>query len=288
MQTSDIQEMFKFLSEKSQNIISSFSADGVFTYVSPTVTALLGYRPEEVIGKPATAFNHPDDNMLLGKFRDSAVTDQGTLRFTGRVRHKNGEYRWYETTVEYIRDPYGDIVQKIGVGRDITDRKIAEETISHLAYHDALTGLPNRRSFGSRADRHLEESGARHGLMLLDLDGFKSVNDTYGHQVGDLLLAEAANRLKRTVEDKGFAARWGGDEFTVFRAAVENRAELDSLAARIRDAISEPYRVAGQTLRVTACIGVSLFPEDGESLEALIRNADAGMYRAKNETKNRL
>ncbi|QRG65892.1 PAS domain-containing protein [Brevibacillus choshinensis] len=101
-----------FISEKSQNIISSFSADGVFTYISPTVRTLLGYTPEEVIGKPAVAFNHPDDNKKLLESRSSVRIDQDTVRFTGRVRHKNGGYRWYETTVEFIRDRSGEIMQK--------------------------------------------------------------------------------------------------------------------------------------------------------------------------------
>lgn len=213
---SDIQEMFLFISEKSQNIISSFSAEGIFTYISPTVKVLLGYTPEEVIGQPSTAFNHPDDNKKLLDYRNTLFIDQQTVRFTGRVRHKNGEYRWFETTVEFIRDQSGDIMQQICVGRDITDRKAAEETIAHLAYHDTLTDLPNRRLFERRVQHFLEEfKHELHGLLLLDLDGFKYVNDTFGHEIGDLLLIEVAKRLKHAVGDNGMVARWGGDEFTV-------------------------------------------------------------------------
>ncbi|GMA65146.1 PAS domain S-box protein [Alicyclobacillus fastidiosus] len=166
-----IQEMFSFISEKSENIISSFSADGVFTYISPTVKALLGYTPEEVIGKPAVAFNHPDDNEALLKLRNSLTPNQDMDRFIGRVRHKNGKYRWYETTAQYVRDKYGKIIQTIGVGRDITDRKEAEETIAYLAYHDPLTDLPNRRLFMERVNHVLAESKQElHSLMLLDLE----------------------------------------------------------------------------------------------------------------------
>lgn len=282
---SDIQEMFAFISEKSQNIISSYSGDGVFTYISPTVKALLGYTPEEVIGKPVEAFNHPDDHRKFLEFRSSVVIDQDTERFTGRVRHKSGEYRWYETTTQYIRDESGAIVQIIGVGRDVTDRKEAEETISHLAYHDTLTDLPNRRLFQSRTRRLCEESGAVHGLLLLDLDGFKCVNDTFGHDVGDLLLIEVSRRLTKAVGDKGFVARWGGDEFTILQANLENKGDMASLTSRIEQAISEPLLIAGHTLTIDASIGVSYFPEDGDSLQTLIRHADAAMYRVKHGRK---
>lgn len=285
---SDIQEMFSFISEKSQNIISSFTADGAFAYISPTVTALLGYSPEEVIGRPAEIFNHPDDNERLHGFRNSVVIDRDTERFTGRVRHKNGEYRWYETTVEYIRDESGAVVQTIGVGRDITDRKEAEETIAHMAYHDPLTDLPNRRSFDNRARRHCEGPHAVHGLVLLDLDGFKSVNDTLGHDMGDRLLIEVARRLSKAVGDEGIVARWGGDEFTIFQANLEKRGDMASLTSRVEQAISEPLRMAGHTLSIAASIGIAYFPADGDTVQELIRHADAAMYRVKRARHDRI
>ncbi|MDG0812683.1 PAS domain-containing protein [Cohnella rhizosphaerae] len=112
--------------ERPQNIVSVFSADGVFTYISPSVTALLGYLPEEVIGKPAAAFNHPDEIRRLVEFRGLSYIHRESVRFIGRVRHKNGEYRLYETTSDYVRDEAGEIVQTICVGRDITGIKPAE------------------------------------------------------------------------------------------------------------------------------------------------------------------
>jgi diguanylate cyclase (GGDEF)-like protein/PAS domain S-box-containing protein len=283
---SDIQQMFSLISEKSLNIISSISADGVFTYISPNVKTLLGFTPEEVIGKSAAFFNHPDTNKKFQEHRDSLFIDQDTVRFTGRVRHKNGEYRWYETTAQYIRNESGDIVQTIGVGQDITERKEAEETIAYLAYHDSVTNLPNRRLFKRRLSLLLEESkNDSHGLMLIDLDGFKQVNDTFGHDIGDQLLTEAANRLKFAVGDKGFVARWGGDEFTVLQTNIKSRSDFTNLVERIKDVISEPFIIAGNTIFITASIGVAFSLEDGDTVEALINNADAEMYRAKNLAK---
>ncbi|WP_462409903.1 PAS domain-containing protein [Neobacillus sp. Marseille-QA0830] len=283
---SDIQQMFSLISEKSLNIISSISADGVFTYISPNVKALLGYTPDEVVGKPAASFNHPGTNTKFLEHRDSLYVDQDTVRFTGQVRHKNGEYRWYETTAQYIRNHSGDIIQTIGVGQDITDRKETDETIAYYAYHDSETKLPNRRLFKRRLRLLLEESKSEcHGLMLLDLDGFKHVNDTFGHDIGDQLLIEAAKRLTFAVGDKGFAARWGGDEFTVFQADVKCRADFTSLVERIKEVISEPFKISGHTICIAASIGVAFSQEDGETVEELIKNADSAMYRAKNQAK---
>ncbi|WP_168193814.1 sensor domain-containing diguanylate cyclase [Lysinibacillus sp. SGAir0095] len=254
--------------------------------ISPNVKALLGYTPEEVIGKPSLSFNHPDTIKKFLEHRSSLLIDQDTVRFTGRVRHKSGEYRWYETTAQYIRDKSGDIIQTIGVGQDITERKETEEKIAYLAYHDSETDLPNRRLFKERLSLLLEESkNGFHGLMLLDLNGFKQVNDTFGHDIGDQLLIEAAKRLKSAVGDKGFVARWGGDEFTVLQSYIESRADVTSLVERIKDVISEPFIIAGNTIFVTASIGVAFSQEHGDTVEELIKNADAAMYHVKNQAK---
>lgn len=273
-----IQELFVFISEKSENIISSLSPQGVFTYVSPNVKVLLGYSPEEVIGKPAEVFNPPETNVELLNYRNSLASDGDTRRFTGRLRHKNGEHRWYETTVQYIRDPSGAIIQTIGVGRDITDRKEAEEKIEYLAYHDPLTDLPNRRLFNQCVRGVLGKTTKEHTLILLDLDNFKDVNDTFGHEVGDLLLIQIAKRLKHIVGANGIVARLGGDEFIIF---YYDEKGSTNLTARIEDAVSEPIVIHDHVIHMTSSMGVSRFPMDGNSVESLMRNADIEMYRAK-------
>lgn len=283
---SDIQQMFSLISEKSLNVISSISAGGVFTYISPNVVALLGYTPKEVIGKRATSFNHPETNKKFLEHRNSLSIDQDTVRFTSRIRHKSGEYRWFETTAQFIRNQSGDIIQTIGVGQDITERKETEKKIAYLAYHDSETELPNRRLFRQRLNLLLEEStDEMHGLMLLDLDGFKNVNDTFGHEIGDQLLVEAAKRLSSAVGNKGFVARWGGDEFTILQPNIENRADFTSLVESIKQVISEPFIIAGNTIFITASIGVAFAQEDEKSVEVLINNADAAMYSAKKLVK---
>lgn len=278
----ELETLFAFIAEHSQNIISSFSAEGIFTYVSPNVHALLGYSPDEVIGQPAFAFNPPETNEALRQLRQSQPAMRDKERFTGRLRHKNGQLRWYETTLQYLRDPAGSIIQTIGVGRDITDRKEAEEKIEYLAYHDALTDLPNRRLFRKQVRGILAESGAaRHLLMLLDLDGFKQVNDMLGHDIGDALLIAVAQRLTQTVGTSGIVARLGGDEFTIFYENVGSQAHASTLIDQIKGITSEPIVVEDHALHLTASIGVSCFPEDGDTLETLMRTADVAMYSEK-------
>lgn len=285
---SGIQEMLVFITEKSQNIISSLSADGVFTYISPNVEALLGYSPSEVIGQPSAIFNHPETNAELLQYRTRLNDVQETERFTGRLRHKNGEYRWYETTVQYIRDATGQVLQTIGVGRDITDRKEAEEKIAYLAYHDILTGLPNRRLFTQHMNHAIAKpAGALHSLMLLDLDEFKYVNDTFGHEVGDLLLVEIAKRLSLVVGNAGFVARLGGDEFTILHESPQSRVDSDCLRKRIEAVIAEPVMIGDSRIHMHASIGIAWFPEDGDSVEALMKCADRSMYAAK-QRKNQV
>lgn len=276
---SNVQQMFSLISEKSLNIISSISADGVFTYISPNVKALLGYTPEEVIGKPAASFRDSDTHQKFLEHRKSLKIEQDTVRFTGRVRLKNGDYRWYETTAQYIRNHSGEIIQTIGVGRDITDRIKAEETIAYLANHDSETGLPNRRLFKKRLNLLLEESSNHvHGIMLLDLNGFKYVNDTFGHDVGDQLLKEASKRLALAVGEKSLVARWGGDEFTILQTNIISKTHFTSLVKRIKEIISEPFMIEGNTIFITASIGVAFTQEDGETVDELIKMADAQMY----------
>ncbi len=282
----NIHEMFTLISEKSQNIISAFTNDGVFTYISPTVNTLLGYTQEEVIGQPQVLFNHPDDFKRLKDVQNTYIIDQDTVRFTGRVLHKNGEYRWYETTVEMIRDESGEIVEKICVGRDVTDRIEAEKTISHLAYHDAVTDLPNRRLFKKEAEKLLQESKSKvHCLMLLDLDGFKHVNDNFGHEIGDLLLIEVGKRLTNAVGEAGLVARWGGDEFTIICGNIKNKINVHCLIEKIEAEIAKPILIAGNQLFIGVSIGFALTTEFGSTMEELLKTADADMYRTKNKRK---
>jgi diguanylate cyclase (GGDEF)-like protein/PAS domain S-box-containing protein len=197
---------------------------------------------------------------------------------------------WISAVYRPHYDSDGDIAGVIGVIRDITARKAAEQQIEYQAYHDALTGLANRRLF----QEHLTLALAlaqRHdrlvAVLFLDLDHFKLINDSLGHSVGDALLREIAQRLKSILRDGDTVARVGGDEFTIVLQELAARSEAVILAQKVLRVIAEPVEIGGHRLYVTTSIGITIFPDDGDDSETLLRNADTAMYRAKAEGRNR-
>ena len=271
---------------------AEFGADGHWSYVSPQIEHLLGFEPEEWVSNASLWFEqlHPDD-------RDRALEDERRSHSTGAL---TSEYRMIarDGTVKWFRDEAKIVAVEglkpfmHGVMYDITDRKAAEEELSYLAYHDKLTGLPNRQLFAelldlavARAKRH-EQSVA---VMYVDLDAFKVVNDTLGHAAGDRLLQQAAMRLRETVRDLDTVARYGGDEFLLLlsdlpRGAAPEanaRAIAENIAMRVIEAFSQSFLISGVEVYVTTSIGVALYPESGETQEALLKQADVAMYESK-------
>jgi diguanylate cyclase (GGDEF)-like protein len=203
-----------------------------------------------------------------------------------KLKHKDGSPRW--TLWNAAPDPLGELV--FAAGLDISERRKAEDQIEHLAYHDALTGLPNRHLFVDRLDNALtraqrtEESLA---VLFVDIDHFKAINDSLGHTVGDTLLRTLALRLRAALRTEDTVARLGGDEFTVLVSGIKDPNDLLRLAQKLHSTIKVKVEVASRELTVSASIGVGLFPQDGETAEQLLRNADLAMYRAKELGRDR-
>lgn len=201
---------------------------------------------------------------------------------TGRQGWMSGVYRPHA-------DTGGNIVGVIGLIRDITERKTAEQQIEYQAYHDALTGLANRRLFHEHLSLALALAGRYERLvavLFLDLDHFKLINDSLGHSVGDALLKQVARRLKDTVHEGDTVARVGGDEFTIVIQELGRREHLASIAQKVLRTIEDPFDVNGHRLYITTSIGITIFPDDGADAEELLKNADMAMYRAKAEGRN--
>jgi len=270
--------------EVSQTLHVVLDSRGSIRWVSPASRRILGRAPEEFVGTKVWEHLELDEETahreVLPRLK-SGATD-----IELRLRHKDGSARW--TLWNAAPDPLGELV--FAAGLDISERRKAENQIEHLAYHDALTGLPNRHLFVDRLDtaltraRRAEEAIA---VLFVDIDHFKAINDSLGHTAGDTLLRTLSLRLRSTLRNEDTVARLGGDEFTVLVTGIKDPNDLLRLAQKIHSTIKAPVEVASRELTVSASIGVGLFPQDGETAEQLLRNADLAMYRAKELGRDR-
>ena len=270
--------------EVSQTLHVVLDSRGSIRWVSPASRRILGRAPEEFVGTKVWEHLELDEETahreVLPRLK-SGATD-----IELRLRHKDGSARW--TLWNAAPDPLGELV--FAAGLDISERRKAEHQIEHLAYHDALTGLPNRHLFVDRLDtaltraRRAEEAIA---VLFVDIDHFKAINDSLGHTAGDTLLRTLSLRLRSTLRNEDTVARLGGDEFTVLVTGIKDPNDLLRLAQKIHSTIKAPVEVASRELTVSASIGVGLFPQDGETAEQLLRNADLAMYRAKELGRDR-
>ncbi len=251
---------------------------------------LTGIPAEKVIGKPATDIfphireQHVDD--LLEQAMDGQTVSSPDIHYYVPGSPHRG---WVSAVYRPHYDASGNIVGVIGLIRDITQRKTAEQQIEYQAYHDALTGLANRRLFQEHLTIALALAQRRRKLvavLFLDIDHFKVVNDSLGHSVGDELLKQISSRLKSAVREGDTVARVGGDEFTIVLQDLQRREDAAHVADKVLRTIAQPVEISGHKLYVTVSIGVTTFPDDGDDSETLIKNADNAMYRAKAEGRN--
>jgi len=260
-------------------------------YVSQNIK-LLGHDPAALIASPHLyrSLIHPDDVATVSDIM-AHLLDKDSHRgsFEFRMMTGHGDYRWVENRYTPIRDDAGRLIEIEGLLYDITERKAAEQKISRLARTDPLTGLANRATFIERLQNTF--AAARRGAMgfavlYLDLDRFKDINDTLGHPVGDRLLIGVGKRLKSSVRETDVVARIGGDEFAVLQADLNNTADAGTLAVKIRAAVAEPIQIAGNELRITASIGISIYASDIVMPEDMLAQADVALYRAKEEGRD--
>ena len=274
---------FRSLVQHAADVVSVLDAAGKRLYVSPAVERVLGYRPEDLIGVDIFALVHPEDALPTRHVLAAVAETPGAQIIANyRARHEDGSWRWLEATLtNLLADPsVGGIVVN---ARDVTGRQEAEARLAHQAFHDALTGLPNRVRFAELLEAALGRAcsdGSSMAVLLLDLDGFKVVNDSLGHDVGDQLLEVVARRLVSSVDGAGTVARFGGDEFTVLLEKA-GAAEAAAAAERILNTMAEPVAVAGREVVGGASVGVALGPAHGATSGELLRAADVALYRAK-------
>jgi diguanylate cyclase (GGDEF)-like protein/PAS domain S-box-containing protein len=276
--------------EASLDGIIIVNSKGLIEYVNPTFSLITGYSAEEAVGKPPRLLKSGRHDRIY--YQDMWQNVQNDGYWQGEIwnRRKNGEVYPEWLTITAIKDDLGNIMQYAGIFCDISERKSQETEIRRLAYFDELTQLPNRRLFSdrlnmalARAKRHKE----RLAVMFVDLDHFKKINDTLGHTTGDNILIEAALRLSHCTRSEDTVARLGGDEFILLFPEIESIEEVTKVAERIIHSFSQHFDHNENKLFVTTSLGISIFPEDGEDAETLIKNADVAMYRSKDEGRSR-
>jgi len=274
---------FRSLVQNASDVIIVCDAEGNILYESPAVERVLGYSPDDRIGTNALATIHPDEAGRITEILAYVTQHPGEFRtLECRVLHADGDWRWLELTASNVlNDP--NVMGIVGNYRDITERKLLEAQLAHQASHDALTGLANRTLFRDRL-QHALARGRRHrepvAILFLDLDDFKTVNDSLGHSAGDELLVAVANRLRGCMRESDLAARFGGDEFA---ALFEDTAgpDAETAAKRILRTLAPQVDVQGHPIRVQASIGIAVVDDGSCDPEELLREADAAMYAAK-------
>lgn len=302
------ERLHRFMIESSPDIIYTLDRSGCFTFINGRVESLLGYSREELIGSPYFTIVHDDDrDRAIYAFNEKRTDHRATTNLEIRLKCKKGgdprifEDRQVVTMLSAVgmyesgsrsgeaADQAKRYLGTYGVARDITERKLAEETINFQALHDHLTHLPNRRLFLDRLELAViqaKRSGGGLAVMFIDLDRFKLVNDTHGHAEGDELLRNVAQRLRGCIRAGDTLARQGGDEFTALITDLADVGDAKIIAEKIIADFKIPYHVAGSEFRATASIGIAIYPRDGETAETLIRNADIAMYKTKGNGKN--
>src|SRR5438445_2294841 len=283
------EQRFRALVEKSWSGVALFDADLAFTYIGSSTQRLLGYNDRELMHTSFLGYIHPRDRQAAREtFSDLAATPNKEAHAELRFLHKNGTWIWLEAFGQNLL--HDQSVRAVVVNyRDITQRKATEKQLEYQAYYDALTGLPNRLLFRDRVVNAIAQA-KRHrrgiAVMYLDLDHFKLVNDGLGHSVGDSLLSEVAARLQGSIRASDTISRLGGDEFTILLNDTNSTEAIFGIARKILQSLAKPFRVNGHELFITASIGISLFPADGDDVETLLKSADSAMYRAKELGRN--
>lgn len=263
---------------------------GRFVYANKATADLFSLEPEKIIGKSSFDLGFPFASDFQRNL-EKVISDQTTFR--GKFVHTfaSGKGERFEYLLAPVMGEHQKTEATVCISRDITEQALNEERIWHSAHHDDLTGLPNRRLFLDRLKqeiRHANRNGRPLSLLFMDLDGFKDVNDSLGHEAGDRLLSEVAERLTGCVREDDTVARMGGDEFTVILAGANQREDVERVAQTIIDSLAKPFDIAQQRVQISVSIGITFYPIDASSPFTLLDAADQAMYKAKKSGSNRL
>jgi len=258
--------------------------EAVIEYVNPAFEITTGYSKAEILGKNPNTLKSNKQNEVFYKRMWSTILAGDVFSDVVINKRKDGTFYYEEKTITPQKNLQGEITHFISSGKDISERMEIQQKLQHLAHHDALTGLPNRMLFQDRLHQAIPRMGwhKRHiGILFIDLDRFKRINDTLGHDVGDLLLCDAAERFSQCIREGDTVARLGGDEFAIILNDLASKDDIPPVAEKIIRSLSQPFLINKNELFISASIGIALFPEDGRDNKTLLKKADIAMYHAK-------
>lgn len=262
------------ITDKDNNIVA----------VNPAFEQITGYSSAEIVGMNPRILGSKKHDRVFYQDMWQAIVENGCWQGEIWNRHKSGNEFVENLRINTIRDEKGAVRRYVALISDITDKKRSDELIWHQANYDSLTSLPNRRLFLDRLDHEIKLSKRTHlplALLFIDLDKFKEINDTLGHDMGDVLLRETAQRIASCVRESDTVARLAGDEFTVIMTGAEDRASVDRIAQTIVEKFHGPFKLGTSEVFVSVSVGIALYPEAGDDIDSLIKSADQSMYSAK-------
>ncbi|QZY53793.1 putative bifunctional diguanylate cyclase/phosphodiesterase [Crassaminicella profunda] len=263
--------------------------DGTIQLVNPAFTTITGYSAGEAIGRNPRILRSERHDKKFYKGMWKSLIEMGNWKGHIWNRRKNGETYLEWMNISAIKDDDGKTLQYVSVFHDLTENVLQEEHIKYQAYHDALTELPNRELAKDRLNlalTHAHKNNQIVGVIFLDIDRFKRINDTLGHPIGDMLLQGAAKRLREYMDEGDTVGRLGGDEFIILLEDIKSVQNIIKVVHKIFHAFEKPFLLKNDEIYVTASIGISIYPSDGENMESLMKNAEVAMYRAKEKGKN--
>jgi len=275
---------FRVIAENAHDVIVLMDHEGETLYVSPASKRVYGLEPEEYRGKPPFHNVHPDDIPQMRRAFSLAVQEAKTYILEVRLQHKNRGWIWVEVQGTPVFDEQQQFVHMLTITQDITLHKEREAQLHHYAYHDSLTGLPNRRFLKERLLEKINQSSSKDDVLtifLLDIDHFKDINDQLGHDVGDAVIQEFGRRLLESLSEKDVAARLGGDEFILLLPGIKTADEAEKMAQKIQQAVAQSWEDQADLLEVTTSMGIAVTSIAGETVSSILKSADIAMYESK-------
>lgn len=285
-------ENYRLMLEAQSELISQIDVQGVITYANESFCRFLGKEIDELVGSYWHSIIYQSDLEIVNQRLANLSIQHPVQSHENRVYAKDGTIRWVNFIHSALYDVRGHVLKIQSVGRDITEQKEQQDKITYLAFHDALTDLPNRLLLSDRISQALTQanrSGLFTAVCYLDLDGFKAINDEYGHETGDQLLIQAASRMIEAVRAQDTVSRLGGDEFVILLSNLEEEIDFLPILDRVIESLSDPFILGKDiTATISASVGVAVAPIEAIDGDALIRKADNAMYWAKKKGPSRV